>query len=1124
MADWTGGDVGGDLGAGDSGALDISSGTSEVGGDSLGDSFAGDTSFESVEALDTGSDVSFEGAAESPDSGMETQDFEGAEPMQEMGEGTAVGGFESGNLETEDSWDSIEAFGNEDITDGVEEDFTDDTQEDVTDGTEEDVTDDTEEGVTDGTEEDITDGTEEDVTDGTEEGVTDSTAEDVTDGTEEDVIDDTEEGVTDDTEEDVTESTEEGVTDGTEEDATDGTAEDVTDGTEEDVTDGTEEDVTDGTEEDVTDGTEEDMTDGAEEDVTDGTEEDVTDGAEEDVTDSTEEDVTDDTEEDMTDGTEEDVTDGTEEDVTDSTEEDVTEGTEEDVTGGTEEDVTDGTEEDVTDDTEEGVTDDTEEAVTDGTEEYVTDGTEEDVTDSTEEDVTDDTEEDMTDGTEEDVTDGTEEDVTDSTEEDVTEGTEEDVNNGTEEDVTDSTEEDVTEGTEEDVTDGTEEDVTDGAEEDVTDDTEEDVTDGTEEDITDDTDENITDSAEEGATEAADDETDSAAAGDTTVGGVSEVDQNAAEGSEDEDSFRDLHTENMQAQQLENQEEEKQNSTELDRSKEPVLEKDEENPEHTENLSPPPHDPNNPENFSGPHGPKDPNNLDTPKDPENIHPEKLENPLKELPRHQQYELQKQENQRKLERAMDDAFGREGGRRMEMGRLVERVNELTAHRYELAQEISKQDPVLDKYTDHGPEHIKEVAANTLEYSQAFREFAQSQGIEPGSEADIKSDVLLTAALYHDTGMDGGLESIEEYQQKCAAHEAQELQKPITAGKIEEYGDVIRSGHPSQSAMHVLEDAKALQEKGIDPNEVAALTYLHSKSNSGVRVGDSPDALSKDMTTFMQRCEKAGIEVDTSTFAHQAIDAKGKPILDKDGHPTWEVTDKEAFVRREFEVAMQNLHGMAQDRRLDFDPSFLGKFDEKGNFTITNEQAYTRLQYETAVLRLADAQRPAQKFTTTHSGKTIELTEPDWEQRETKIANGQLPNTLASELNAVDARFTGPATGASVSSVESRLFTDPQQNRASWDVSKKFYTGESNVDRGQVFYNPESGKLEIEYRVKDGCKAPRATVEILRERMAECRMPVLDGKTEQIVVLERTTARSLRSYRRGIGSEKGCRVRV
>ena len=56
MADWTGGDVGGDLGAGDSGALDISSGTSEVGGDSLGDSFAGDTSFESVEALDTGSD------------------------------------------------------------------------------------------------------------------------------------------------------------------------------------------------------------------------------------------------------------------------------------------------------------------------------------------------------------------------------------------------------------------------------------------------------------------------------------------------------------------------------------------------------------------------------------------------------------------------------------------------------------------------------------------------------------------------------------------------------------------------------------------------------------------------------------------------------------------------------------------------------------------------------------------------------------------------------------------------------------------------------------------------------------------------------------------------------------
>ena len=1099
MADWTGGDVGGDLGAGDSGALDISSGTSEVGGDSLGDSFAGDTSFESVEALDTGSDVSFEGAAESPDSGMETQDFEGAEPMQEMGEGTAVGGFESGNLETEDSWDSIEAFGNEDITDGVEEDFTDDTQEDVTDGTEEDVTDDTEEGVTDDTEEGVTDDTEEAVTDGTEEGVTDGVEEDVADGTEEDVTDDTEEGVTDGTEEDVTDSTEE----------------DVTDGTEEDVTDGTEEGVTDDTEEAVTDGTEEDVTDDTEEDVTESTEEGVTDGTEEDVTDSTEEGVTDDTEEDVTDGTEEDVTDGTAEDVTDGTEEDVTDGTEEDVTDGAEEDVTDGAEEDVTDGTEEDVTD--------GTEEYVTDGTEEDVTDSTEEGVTD--------GAEEDVTDSTEEDVTDDTEEDMTDGTEEDVTDGTEEDVTDSTEEDVTEGTEEDVNDGTEEDVTDGIEEDVTDDTEEAVTDGTEEDITDDTDENVTDSAEEDTTEAADDETDSAAAGDTTVGGVSEVDQNAAEGSEDEDSFRDLHTENMQAQQLENQEEEKQNSTELDRSKEPVLEKDEENPEHTENLPPPPHDPNNPENFfgpHGPHGPKGPNNLDTPENPENNHPEKLENPLKELPRHQQYELQKQENQRKLERAMDDAFGREGGRRMEMGRLVERVNELTAHRYELAQEISKQDPVLDKYTDHGPEHIKEVATNTLEYSQAFREFAQSQGIEPGSEADIKSDVLLTAALYHDTGMDGGLESIEEYQQKCAAHEAQELQKPITAGKIEEYGDVIRSGHPSQSAMHVLEDAKALQEKGIDPNEVAALTYLHSKSNSGVRVGDSPDALSKDMTTFMQRCEKAGIEVDTSTFAHQATDAKGKLVLGHDKRPVWVVTDKEAFVRTEFEVAMQNLHGMAQNKGLDFDPSFLGKFDEKGNFTITNEQAYTRLQYETAVLRLADAQRPAQKFTTTHSGKTIELTEPDWEQRENLIKNSKQNNkpsdVLSSEVNAVDVRFTDPATGAKKSSVQSRLFTSPQQNSASWSRSKEYYIGESNVDRGQVRYNPESGKLEVEYRVKDGCKAPNATEKILLERMAECRMPMLDGKIEQVVVLERPTKESWGKYNKGIGSEKGCRVRV
>lgn len=142
----------------------------------------------------------------------------------------------------------------------------------------------------------------------------------------------------------------------------------------------------------------------------------------------------------------------------------------------------------------------------------------------------------------------------------------------------------------------------------------------------------------------------------------------------------------------------------------------------------------------------------------------------------------------------------------------------------------------------------------------------------------------------------------------------------------------------------------------------------------------------------------------------------------------------------------------------------------------------------------------------------------------IAGGRLPDTLASELNAVDVRFTSPATGAAADSVESRLFTDPGQNRASWDISKKFYTGESNVDRGQVRYNPETRQLEIEYRVKDACKAPHATVEILRERMAECRMPELEGRIQQVVVLERASARSLRSYRRGIGAEKGCRVKV
>ena len=456
--------------------------------------------------------------------------------------------------------------------------------------------------------------------------------------------------------------------------------------------------------------------------------------------------------------------------------------------------------------------------------------------------------------------------------------------------------------------------------------------------------------------------------------------------------------------------------------------------------------------------------------------------------------------------------------------MDQVNSLTAGRYELGQQIGSLDPVLDKYTDHGFEHVKQVVANVLNSLQAYEEFAKRQGIEPGSEAAMSAKCLLIAALYHDTGMDGGLKDTEAYQRQRAEHEKRQLEDTRLDKKMKEYGDVIRSGHPLQSALHILQDAQALKNMGIDPNETAVLAFLHSKSNSGVKIGNTPGEWSRHCADFEERCGSEHIQEDMSAYARPVMNSDGKQAEDEKHRRVWEVTDQDAFARREFEVAIQRLDREAREKGLKLDSSFLGTFDSKGNFRITNEQAYTRLQYETSALRVADAQRPAQQVTVTHSGKVIERKEPNWAEREKRFDGDIKKDSVDSELRAVKTQLTDLHTGEPIQKVKSNLFKSAAQNRAKEKASKKYYVGESNVDRGSVKFNAKTGKIEIEYRVKDASKAPYLTMEILHERMAESGMPTLKGKVQHVIVLEKGSSGSIGYYCNGIGKETGCSVRI
>ena len=121
-------------------------------------------------------------------------------------------------------------------------------------------------------------------------------------------------------------------------------------------------------------------------------------------------------------------------------------------------------------------------------------------------------------------------------------------------------------------------------------------------------------------------------------------------------------------------------------------------------------------------------------------------------------------------------------------------------YDTAEQVSDSSD-LKYYKAHDLDgHIRKVIEKSAEAADILEK-------TEGKELD-KNDIAI-AALYHDTGMDGG----DKYQP--------------------EDGESIRKNHSMTSAIHVLENRRSIAEDGGNPDQVAALSLLHSKSCSGVR---------------------------------------------------------------------------------------------------------------------------------------------------------------------------------------------------------------------------------------------------------------------------------------------------
>ena len=121
-------------------------------------------------------------------------------------------------------------------------------------------------------------------------------------------------------------------------------------------------------------------------------------------------------------------------------------------------------------------------------------------------------------------------------------------------------------------------------------------------------------------------------------------------------------------------------------------------------------------------------------------------------------------------------------------------------YDTAREVAGWSD-LKYYKAHDLEgHINKVIEKSNEAMEVVGEITNTK-------CDTKD--VTAAALYHDTGMDGGTK-----------YEAVD-------------GERIRKNHSMTSAIHVLENREKIEKDGCNADQVAALALLHSKSCSGVR---------------------------------------------------------------------------------------------------------------------------------------------------------------------------------------------------------------------------------------------------------------------------------------------------
>ena len=370
----------------------------------------------------------------------------------------------------------------------------------------------------------------------------------------------------------------------------------------------------------------------------------------------------------------------------------------------------------------------------------------------------------------------------------------------------------------------------------------------------------------------------------------------------------------------------------------------------------------------------------------------------------------------------------------MTTLTKTLLDPTLDYYENAAKIAGNLSAFQTYRSHTEGHVKEVAVKTLEAANNIKTSLEKSGVD-GFSSDVNLYECYVAALWHDVGMAAGSEGMLSYDSKVVDG------KIVTETlKEKKNGNVTRSNHSFNSAINVLANSSEIAALGVDPNNVALLTFAHSKSNSGVSVLNN----AKDWSLCVDK-------INSAVEYHNQTHPDSKIVFSNTGGTNFiESLIKSGILKDDSTTTYTSStkQGKVTHNVYNFDPAKL-----------------SALSSETYAIRLGDANTNNNNIGTNQAGQKIDMS--------TLERKGKTSFDTSAGFGNIESLVDSEATGSTIKIGDETVTLNT--------FGAAYILGEANIDFSTDV--SDGGALTERFTIRNPSEYPASTVFNIDERLGE-----------------------------------------